>query len=128
MPRSILAFGLVFLLAAELGGQYRGRRGGPTPDAAPHPDAYKGAVVTFRGALKKLSKKEILLLDDENGQLLTFRRNKTTKFFEDGKEVKPGVLALESTVSIDATEDVDLKLLASAVRVATANRKPLGNR
>lgn len=119
---------ILLLLTALLAGQYRGRRGGAAPDATPHPDAYKGAVVTFQGALKKLSKKEILLLDAENDQLLTFRRNKTTKFFEDGKEVKASVLALESTVSIDATEDVDLKLLAMAVRVATANRKPLGNR
>jgi hypothetical protein len=122
--RSVLIAGLIFLIPALLLGQYRSRRG-PATATPTHPEAYKGAVVTFHGTLKKLSKKEILVLSDENAQLLTFRRNKATKFFNNGKEVKPTSIDLETAVAVDATEDIDLKLLAAAVKVAAATEKTL---
>ena len=96
----------------------RGRRGRSSA-AATHPEAFKGIVVTFHGTLKKITKKEILVESGEdNHELLTFRRNKATKFLDNGAEVKPTAIDLESAVSVDAAEDVDLKLMAISVNAS----------
>lgn len=86
------------------------------------PAAYKGVVVTFHGVLKKLTKKEILLQSDDN-QLLTLRCDRKTKFHDPDGEIKRSDIDLESQVSIDASEDVDLKLLAINVKVDAAKKK-----
>ena len=83
-------------------------------------------MVTFHGALKKLTKKEILIQSDEN-QLMTIRCSGKTKFLDkDNKKIKPSDIDLETVVSIDASEDLDSKLMAINVRVASVQTKALG--
>jgi hypothetical protein len=108
-------------LVAGLDGQMRGRRGGSS--GTPHPEAFKGVLVTFHGTLKKLTKKEIMIeSDDDHHELLTFRRNNSTKFIKDDAEIKPTDIDFETLVAIDATEDSDLKLMAVSVSVAAPKK------
>jgi len=118
---AIVLVAFVFLAPIALDGQMRGRRG--TSSAAPvHPEPYKGVVVTFNGTLKKLTKKEIIIESADNHELLTFRRNKATKFLDNGVEVKPGAIDMETAVTVDAAEDVDLKLMAIDLSVAASKK------
>jgi hypothetical protein len=115
---------LSLLLAGIAHGQYRGRRGPATPTA--RAGGIQGLVVTFHGALKKLTKKEILIQSDDN-QLMTLRCSGKTKFLDkDNKKIKPSDIDLDTIVSIDASEDLDSKLMAINVRVASAATKTLG--
>jgi Fe-S-cluster-containing hydrogenase component 2 len=97
-----------------------GRRaaGGSTVNAPP----LKGVVITFHGALKELSKKTILLQTDDN-QLVTLRRTSKTKFLSQDQQIKANDVDLEDKVTIDATEDNDLKLLATVVHLDPAAPK-----
>ena len=105
---------LVLLAPSSLDAQ-RGRRG-RSSTATTHPEAFKGIIVTFHGTLKKITKKEILVESGEdNHELLTFRRNKATKFLDKDTEIKPGAIDLESEVTVNASEDVDLQLMAVSV-------------
>lgn len=114
-----LGAGLALLCSviASMDGQVARARRAPIP--------YKGVVVTFHGALKKVTKKEILIQSDED-QLLTMRCSNKTKFYDHGEEIKATGIDLESRVSIDATQDSDLKLLAIKVAVEASPRKSLG--
>ena len=103
---------LLLLLCPVLAHAQRGRRGGTTITAPP----LKGVVITFHGALKELSKKTILLQTDDN-QLVTLRRTSKTKFLRQDQQLKADDFDLEDKVSVDATEDNDLKLLAMAVHM-----------
>jgi hypothetical protein len=110
---------LLLLIPVALPGQMRGRRG----VSPAHPEAFKGIVVTFHGTLRKLSKKEIIIESaGENRELVTFRRNRTTKFLENDAEIKPTNIDLETVVTVDATEDVDLQLMAVSVIVGTSKK------
>jgi hypothetical protein len=113
------AFALVtLLLVLPVGadGQMRTRRGGVAAPA--HPEAFKGIVVTFNGVLKKLTKKEIVIESADSHELVTFRCNKTTKFLDGDSAIKPGAIDMETMVSVDASEDVDLKLMAISLNIA----------
>jgi hypothetical protein len=113
---------LVLAAPTAVQGQMRGRRG-TSSGATPHPEAFKGVIVTFQGKLKKLSKKEIIIEStEENHELLTFRRNKATKFLDKDAEIKPGAIDFESLVTVDASEDVDLKLMAVSVSVGVPKK------
>ena len=115
---------LSLLLGSVAHGQYRERRGPATASA--HARGIQGLVVTIRGALKKLTKKEILIESDEN-QLMTIRCSGKTKFFDkDNRAIKRSDIDLETVVAIDASEDLDSKLMAISVRVAVAPVKSLG--
>ena len=118
--RKLAAISLVCLLPALLHGQRR--RSPANNKAAPQP--YKGLVVTFHGVLKKLTKKEILLESDEN-QLLRMRCSRKTTFRDQDGEIKPSDIDVDSRVSVDASEDVDLKLMAISVRVEAMRKKTL---
>ena len=83
-----------------------------------HPEAYKGVLISFHGTLKKLAKKEIIIESAENHELLTFRRNKNTKFLNGDAVIKPTDIDMEMQVWLDASEDVDLKLMAVNLNVA----------
>ena len=114
---------VLFLVPAPLSAQYpRGRR---TVSSGSAPQAYKGLVVTFHGVVKKLTKKEILLQSDDN-QLLIIRCSRKTKFRDTNGEIKPSEIDLESRVSIDASEDNDLKLVAINVTLTAQPSKTLG--
>src|SRR5271165_3081367 len=68
----------------------------------------KDLAGTFRGTLKFLSSKEIIIETSED-QTVSIRRSRKTKFYKDGKEVKATDLTLNEPVSVDAAEDNDLK-------------------
>jgi len=127
--RTALRVSIIAILFTQAAfyGQMRGRRGNSAAPA--HPEAYKGIVITFHGALKKLTKKEIIIESSENHELLTFRRNKATKFLNGTTEIKPTDVDMETQVSIDASEDVDLKLMAISLDIApppSTGQKPTG--
>ena len=105
---------LVPLLLDAQGGY--GRRRNVSPGSSGAPGAYQGVVVTFHGKLKDRDKQKIELETDEN-QLVSIRISGKTKFFKDGKAIKPSEISLDTPVSIDASEDRDLSVLAVKVTV-----------
>ena len=107
---------LLLLLCPMLVYAQRGRRGSGASGSTVTAPPLKGVVITFHGALKELSKKTILLQTDDN-QLVTLRRTSKTKFMKQDQKLKADDFDLEDKVSIDATEDNDLKLLAMAVHM-----------
>jgi ribosomal protein L29 len=116
---ALVLMALLLLIPLALSGQMRGRRG----VSPAHPEAFKGIVVTFHGTLRKLSKKEIMIESTgENRELITFRRNKATKFLENDAEIKPANIDLETVVTVDATEDIDLQLMAVSLIVGTPKK------
>lgn len=80
------------------------------------PDAYKGVAGSFHGKLKELTEKEIMIVNDDD-QMISVRRSRKTKFLKDGKAIKPGDIDLETPVTVDASEESDLKLTALSVTV-----------
>ena len=114
MLRVFLGLVAIIALSTGLYAQYgRSRREGV--DSIP-PAARTDAIVVFKGVLKQMKKKEILI-QGEDDQLLTIRRNKTTKFFDNGKPIKATDIDLETPIVIEANEDTDLKMLAVNVKV-----------
>jgi hypothetical protein len=112
---------LVLLAPVALDAQ-KGRRGRSSTSST-HAEAFKGIVVTFHGTLKKITKKEILIESgQDNHELLTFRRNKATKFLDNDAEIKPGAIDLESEVTVNASEDVDLHLMAVSLSVGVPKK------
>ena len=86
--------GLVF---GQYGRPRRGRSTGPIngiPGVTP--------AVTFRGTLRSIDKKEIVL-DSGEDQLLHFKRTKKTKFLKGEKEIKPDDFPDEAAVVIEAS-------------------------
>ena len=119
----LVALALALLAPMLLVGQYRGRRsaaGGATVTPAP----LTGVTITFRGALKKLAKKQILI-EAADSQIITLRRSGKTKFFRQDKEIKATDIDLETIVSVEASEDNDLKLLALNVRAEPGPAKSI---
>jgi hypothetical protein len=96
--------------------QVRVQRNSTRAGAGTRAQPYKGLIVSLHGSVKKVTKKELLLESDEK-QLITIRCSKKTRFWSGNEEIKPSAVDLESDVTIDATEDADLKLLAINVRV-----------
>jgi hypothetical protein len=103
-----------------------GARGTTAPPGASVP---KGVIIVFKGKLKVLDKKKIVV-ETEEGELLTIKLTGKTKFIDDGKTVKPVEIDLETPVAVDATQDTDTSLLALNVstakpeKSATAAEKP----
>jgi len=91
----------------------RGPRGTTAPPGASVP---KGVIIVFKGKLKVLDKKKIVI-ETEDGELLTFKLTGKTKFIGDGKTVKPAEIDLETPLAVDATQDPDASLLAVNVTV-----------
>ena len=114
---------LLFLMACLPAPAQYGRRsaGRSTAGRAGNPTPIKGVYITFHGKLKDLTKKSILLEDDK-GQIMTFRRDKKTKFTEGDTAIKSSDIDLESLVTVNASEDNDLKLIAASV-VLDPNQK-----
>jgi hypothetical protein len=120
-PAACAFLALALLAPGALNAQ-KGRRG-RSSSATTHPEAFKGIVVTFHGTVKKITNKEILIESGEdNHELLTFRRNKATKFLGNDAEIKAGAIDLESEVTVNASEDVDLQLMAISVSVGAPKR------
>jgi hypothetical protein len=121
MKHVVCAVALVLLCGLPIPAQ-RGRRGGGSGGGST-PLPIKGVIVSYSGALKQLTKKSILL-QGEDGQLITIRRSNKTKFWNDNKEIKATDIDLETKVIVDSVEDNDLKFLAVAVRVDPGQKKP----
>ena len=112
----MLRCAVLLLVPVMMFGQHRsGRSGSVPPPPSASPD-FKDVVATFAGVLKNVTKKEITIDLDESHEIMTFRRNKETKFTSDGAEVKASGIDLESHVIVDAKQDPDSKLRAVAVK------------
>jgi hypothetical protein len=112
---------LLPVLLAGQGGYGRARRSGPriTPGAA---DASKGVAVTFRGKLKDLDKKNVVI-ETEEDQTVSMRITGKTKFLKNDQAIKPSQIAPGTPISIDATEDTDLSIVALNVIVDSPPKK-----
>jgi len=121
----IICLVLLTLLPGMSQAQVVSRRRGPAAATATS-GPYNGPAVTFRGTLKALTKKELIVDLDaaapgDEPQSLTFRLSKKTKFLKNEAEIKPADMALGTHIMVDATRDGDQKL--SALQVAAAVEK-----
>ena len=112
----IVLTAVVFVLAWMPAPAQNAQRGGV------HAPPLRGLYVTFHGKLKDLSKKSILL-EEDSGKIMTFRRDKKTKFAEGSTFIKDTDIDLESLVTVYATEDNDLKLIAAGILVDSNQKK-----
>lgn len=81
-----------------------------------HTRAYGGPPVTFHGKLKELTKREIVIETDED-QALSIGRYRKTKFLKDNREIKASDIPIGASLTVDVTQDPDLKPLAVNVFV-----------
>lgn len=77
---------------------------------------YKAATGIFRGKVKQLNDKEIVIENDSN-QMVSIRRSHKTKFLKNNQPIKPSDIDLETPVTIDASEAANVSLLAINVSV-----------
>jgi hypothetical protein len=77
---------------------------------------YKAAAGIFRGKLKLLNNREIVIENDSK-QMVSIRRSDQTKFLRDNLQIKPSDIDLETPVTVDATESASVSLLAVNVSV-----------
>ncbi len=115
------------LLPALLLAQYYPRaRPGRIP-GTPNPGAYKDVAGSFHGKLKDLTSKEITIETDDD-QVVSIHRSRKTKFLKGTQTIKPSDIDLETPVTVDAAEDVDLSLTAVSVTVDTPKKNGDGNK
>lgn len=113
LVRVVALMGVV--VPALLLAQYYPRpRRGVVP-GTPNPGAYNVAG-SFHGKLKELTGKEITI-ETEDEQLVSIHRSRKTKFLKGTQTIKPSDIDLETMVTVDASEDVDLTLTAVSVTV-----------
>src|ERR1700734_1984109 len=118
LVRVVALTGLV--LPALLQAQYYPRpRRGVVP-GTPNPGAYNVAG-SFHGKLKDLTSKEITIETDDD-QIVSIHRARKTKFLKGTQTIKPSDIDLESKITVDASEDVDLSLTAVSVTVDTPKK------
>jgi hypothetical protein len=118
LVRAVAILGVV--LPALLLAQYYPRtRRGVIP-GTPNPGAYNVAG-SFRGKLKELTGKEIMI-EAEDGQIVTIHRSRKTKFLKGTQSIKASDIDIETPVTVDATEEVDLSLTAVSVTVDTPKK------
>jgi hypothetical protein len=94
----------------------RTRRGSLGTAAPPGGSVPKGVIIVFKGKLKVLDKKKIVIETGE-GELLTIKLTGKTKFLDGDKTVKPAAIDLETPLLVDASQDTDASLLAVNVNV-----------
>ncbi len=87
----------------------------------PTTGGHKDVAGTFHGTLKQLSNKEIVIQNEED-QTVVIRRSKKTKFLMDDKEIKASAIAMNTMVTVEAAEDVDLKPIAVDVSIDTPKK------
>jgi hypothetical protein len=116
---------MFFLIPLFLPAQYpypRTRRGTLGTAAPPGASVPKGVIIVFKGKLKVLDKKKIVI-ETEDSELLTIKLTGKTKFLADGKTIKPAEIDLETPITVDANQDTDASLLAVNVTVAAPDKK-----
>jgi hypothetical protein len=118
-PLSIVAV-IVAVLPALLLAQYypRSRRG--VMPGTPNPGAYNVAG-SFHGKLKELTSKEIMI-ETEDSQIVSIHRSRKTKFLKGTQSIKASDIDIETPVTVDASEEVDLSLTALSVTVDTPKK------
>jgi len=120
MLKRIQILGLLgAILPALLAGQYYGRR--VIIPGTPKPGAYKGVAGSFHGKLKDLTSKEITIETDDD-QVVSIHRSRKTKFYKGTETIKPSDIDLETPVTVEASEEVDLSLTAVSVTVDTPKK------
>jgi hypothetical protein len=118
-PLSIVVVIAVVLPALLLAQYYPRTRRGVMP-GTPNPGAYNVAG-SFHGKLKELSKKEIMIETDDD-QIVSIHRTGKTKFLKGTQSIKASDIDIETPVTVDASEDVDLSLTARSVTVDTPKK------
>lgn len=86
----------------------------------PNPGSYKVAG-SFHGKLKDLTNKEITIQTDDD-QVVSIHRSHKTKFYKGARTIKASDIDLETMVTVEAAEDVDLSLTAVSVTVDTPKK------
>jgi hypothetical protein len=100
-----LALFLVFGSApVEAQSRRRPAQGSGSGARTPDTDVFAAAVASFKGKLRAVDKKDIVIQSDDD-QTVTFHRSKKTKFLSGTKEIKPEEIPLESAVTVDASKD-----------------------
>jgi hypothetical protein len=79
------------------------------------------AVATFNGTFKTIDKK-FLIVEVEDGQVMRMYVTGSTKFVRDGKPAKASDFHTGETVTVDASRDARMNLLA--VQVTKDQDKP----
>jgi hypothetical protein len=77
---------------------------------------YKAAAGIFRGRVKQLNSKEIVIENDAK-QMIAIRRSHQTKFLKNNQSIKSSDIDLETPVTIDAREAANVSLFAIKVSV-----------
>ena len=99
--------------------QYRGRRGATLP---PTNTGYNGPPVAMHGVVRSITKKQ-LLMDDDQGETQTVRITKKTKFIKDKKDVKYSDIPPGATVTLEVTKDPSNKLVAVDIEAEPTGSK-----
>jgi hypothetical protein len=106
-PRPLTVIVAMFVVAAAvpLQAQY-GRRPAARGNnrTAPAPDVLATAVAGFKGSLRAIDKKAIVI-ESADDQVVSFHRSKKTRFLADEKAVKPQDIPLGSLVTVNASKD-----------------------
>jgi hypothetical protein len=118
LVRAAILLGVV--VPALLLAQYYPRPRRPVVPGTPNPGAYNVAG-SFHGKLKELTSKEITI-ETEDEQLVSIHRTRKTKLLKGTQTIKPSDIDLETMVTVDATEEVDLSLTAVSVTVDTPKK------
>jgi hypothetical protein len=118
-PFSLFAVIVVVLPALLLAQYYPRSRRGVMP-GTPNPGAYNVAG-SFHGKLKELTSKEIMIETDD-GQMVSIHRSRKTKFLKGTQSIKASDIDIETPVTVDASEEVDLSLTAVSVTVDTPKK------
>ncbi|MEO8126413.1 MAG: hypothetical protein ABJF23_17060 [Bryobacteraceae bacterium] len=105
-PLAVVMAVLVLVASLPLQAQYQRRTSsrGSGSRSAPAPDVLASAVAGFKGKLRAIDKKEIVI-ESGDDQVVTFHRSKKTRFLADDKQVKPQDIPLGSLVTVDASKD-----------------------
>lgn len=114
----LLGIAIPAILPAQGGYARERRRANPN---SPNLSAYKGVAGSFHGRLKDLGKKEIMIETDDN-QTVSIRRTGKTRFLKGTQPIKPSDIDVETPVTVNAREDVDLKLTAIDVVVDSPSK------
>ena len=118
-PLGLIAVIVVVLPALLLAQYYPRSRRGVMP-GTPNPGAYNVAG-SFHGKLKELTSKEIMIETDDS-QMVSIHRSRKTKFLKGTQTIKASDIDIETPVTVDASEEVDLSLTAVTVTVDTPKK------
>lgn len=106
--------------------QYIPRQRAPVQPNVNTEGADIGAVATFKGTFKSANKK-YLMITVEDGNVMQMYITHTTKFIRDGQPAKATDFESDEPVTVEASRDARLNLLAvrvEAVKTPKTDRKP----